>query len=81
MKENKIVRIKWIDSSTYSEWYNFEEIESLFKEDNSVESIGYLVFENKEWVIIAQNIDDGSCSAITKILKKSIIDMHHQTKR
>lgn len=68
-----ILKIHWVDSATYKEWYNYDEIKELIVKDENITSIGYLVFEDKDCIVIAQNIDKTSCSVITKIPKKSII--------
>ena len=71
--DHKLVTVLWKDSATYREWYEYDELDSLVLKDKNIESTGYLVRENDEWIVLAQNIDDTSCSGITKIPKCSII--------
>jgi hypothetical protein len=67
----QIIKVEWEDSATYKEWYNFEEL-NLLSNPCLIKSIGYLVDEDKKFILLAMNIDDNSCSCITQIPKKSI---------
>ena len=71
----KAVFVTWVDSATYREWYDFDEIKKLVLDKTLIVSVGYLVEQNKDWVVLAQNMDDKSCSGITKIPKSSIAKM------
>lgn len=75
-KKTKIIKVKWVDSSTYSQWYKKEDIEeAIVTNEPIIESIGYLIFENKEKILLASNNDDEeSFSAITSIPKCSIME-------
>ena len=75
IRDNKIVIVHWKDSATYREWYNYEDIESEILDDTNIKSIGYVIIDNKDWIVLAQNIDDTSCSGITKIPKDAIINI------
>ena len=63
-----------MDSATYREWYKYDEIKEFIIPDKSITSVGYLVFEDKDWFVLAQNIDELSCSSITKIPKKAVME-------
>ncbi len=70
----KIVKVKWQDSATYREWYQYTELD-LIAHPKEIESIGYLVKETGEFIILATNVDEHSCSAITQIPRKCISNL------
>ena len=75
MAERKIAIVHWKDSATYREWYNYEDIESEILDDKNIKSIGYVIENNDDWIVLAQNVDDTSCSGITKIPKDSVFNI------
>lgn len=69
----KAFKIKWVDSaSATAPWENTDDID--FPKTEQI-SIGFLIKENKDWLIIASSYDGeyDNYASITKILKKCII--------
>ena len=71
----KIIEVKWVDSSTYREWYNALELKTLAKTENKeITSIGYLIYTDKNKIILAQNNDNNEqFSGMTIIPTRCII--------
>jgi 5-keto 4-deoxyuronate isomerase len=72
----KLLQIKWDDSAMYTEWYTKEEIKSMACDWQIVKTIGYLVFDHIDRIILAGTIDgkDDKYSNITVIPKSAIIE-------
>lgn len=72
----KKVHLKWFDHCSYSGWHDIEEIEHPKSGPQLavIESIGYLVCEDKDKIIISANMgSDDSFGDILVIIKKAII--------
>lgn len=58
MKENKIVRVKWVDSCSRSSWVRKEGAREY--EPETVETIGFQVHRTRQKIVIALNRDSDS---------------------
>lgn len=67
----KIVKIKWVDSATYREWYSVEELSELNKVP-IVESIGFLIKKGNNIILASNNDNNQNFSGITIIPEESI---------
>jgi hypothetical protein len=56
----KLVEVKWVDATSFDPWCSIEEVMSEEKHLNEIVSIGYLLKETPEYLLIAQNIDTDS---------------------
>jgi hypothetical protein len=50
---SKLVKIKWIDSKSYPEWRM--DGADLLKEDSLITSLGFIVAEDKEYILLGQS--------------------------
>ena len=71
----KIIYLEWIDASSKDMWLESEEVKDWLKDKaHIIKTIGFLEEENKDSVIVSQNIAlTESRSMLMKIYKKSII--------
>lgn len=75
-------KIKWIDSSTYKEWYNEMELDNLFEDSyKEIISIGFLVKENKNQILLAGNNDNNENFSNITIIPKVCIIKREKIKR
>ena len=60
-KPFKTIWVKWVDSTTYSaRWYSLREAANYIEEANIIcESVGYLLYEDKEKLVICDSIAHG----------------------
>lgn len=65
----KIVRARWRDAVAISAWTVFEAP----PQPDLVETVGYLVNETPEHVIIAATISDGEYNAAMQILRVNLV--------
>jgi len=72
----KIVYIEWVDALSEDNWYSEEDIDEWLKNgEESCRSIGWVVKENKKYIVIASLIgkeDTDSVSLLMKIPKPLI---------
>ena len=73
-KEYKMVRVKWTDSVSYSTWMTFQEAKEL-KASRNMFSVGYLLKEDDDSIVVAANKGKWNVSHTTVIPKEAIIDM------
>lgn len=69
--------VKWIDSgySIRSDvWQTQEEVESLLNELKEVETIGFLVSDNEDWIILAQSVNMDMIRGGYLIYKRNILE-------
>jgi len=72
MPQNKIIYVKWHDSTSWDYWRKYPLVGDT--ELCIVESIGYLVDDNPDRIIIACSISDaGHCDGIIAIPKTAIL--------
>lgn len=71
------VYVKWIDSG-YSLrgdiWQTEDEIEDLLKELKEVETVGFLIQDNSEWIVLAQSRNLDMVRGGYIIYKKNIVE-------
>ena len=72
-KKYKMIYVRWIDSALQPEWV---EAPSERTGASEIESIGYLIYEGKKHIEIAQNIAANHKSAIMAIPKPVILERH-----
>lgn len=57
--ENKyqLVKIKWEDAVANANWFNYSEVQGWAANSRcEVEEVGYLIFQNKDYAILASAI-------------------------
>jgi len=71
----QVVHITWIDAESPPEtWMEDEEVPKYLKKDTTVESCGFLVAEDKKYILLALDRDlDGAWGSMTKIPKSLIV--------
>ena len=72
----KIIYLEWIDASSKDEWLEPEEVKDWLNGNACIiKTIGFLEGENKDFIIVSQNIalTEKSRSMLIRIYKKSII--------
>jgi hypothetical protein len=76
VKSPRLVLVTWIDSVTYGGWKFPDEVNKWMDNPASkIESVGYLIRENKDVVVIASSKTEGAekqHSALTLIPKVAI---------
>ena len=72
-----LVYLRWRDTYSYGGWQSEKEIEEIIKSpDWIVESVGWLIFQNDDRIIICQSTSNyKSNSEILKIPAAAIIDI------
>jgi hypothetical protein len=74
-----MVRIRWQDAVTSSEpgWTSRDDALGVAEvRPPTMSSIGYVLFENDEWLSITDSIGDDEFGQVTKIPKVMIIEKH-----
>lgn len=73
--------IKWIDSgfSLRSDiWQNVEDIIDLLKDNKTVETVGFKVYEDLDWLVLVQSINETDDGSLYRggyfIYKKNIVE-------
>lgn len=75
-KKNKLVEVEWIDSCSYHRWTDPDHLGEIAV-PSDCRSIGYLLVNDKDRIVVVQSLDDdgGSASeamAIPKVCVKKI---------
>ena len=79
----KIIYLEWIDASSKDEWLEPEEVKDWLNGNAYIiKTIGFLEGENKDFIIVSQNIalTEKSRSMLIRIYKKSIIKRKYVNK-
>lgn len=72
----KLSKIEWRDHESRTEWVDNNELDNWLKEDMRCVSVGYIVKESKDAIIIcAEKSSNKEYSNCTKILKSAIIKL------
>ena len=67
-------QIEWIDAESDVSWENMEEVRKWSVKDFIATEVGWIIIENKKFVVITSQIgSDGTIGNRTKIPKKWII--------
>lgn len=73
--------VKWIDSgfSLRSDiWQNVEDIIDLLKDNKTVETVGFKVYEDLDWLVLVQSINETDDGSLYRggyfIYKKNIVE-------
>lgn len=65
-----LVQIEWKDAQSDSEWTSVEKIQKWATEDCIIFEIGWVIYENEDYLIISNQIgEDGDLGNRTKIPK------------
>lgn len=80
-----IERVTWVDSASIDAWHSLEELKRLTSEVYACVSVGYLVHETEDSIVVASTTGEQErlCSAMqipkVAILRRELIDAdHHQ---
>lgn len=71
-----ILKIIWVDSGFSLDgavWQSKEDIEDIVKELKATHTVGYLVYEDDDWLGLAQTVNDEQIRGGYLIYKKNII--------
>lgn len=71
MDELKPCRVKWLDHASVSGWRSVEDFPRVGFE---VESIGWLVFESDDVLVLAASVGETKAADFTVIVKSCIIE-------
>lgn len=73
--------VKWIDSgfSLRSDiWQDIEDIAELLKDNKTVETVGFKVYEDLDWLVLVQSINETENGLLYRggyfIYKKNIVE-------
>lgn len=70
--ENKIIYVRWHDSTSWDHWRNLPLGDT---ELCIVETVGHLIEEHKDRVVIGHSISDaGHCDGVIAIPKSAILE-------
>ena len=65
---SKIIYVKWCDANSNAEWFSIDEAKEWGQsEEWEVESVGFLIEETEEYILIAQRLSGDVCGALLKI--------------
>lgn len=72
----KVVRVHWRDAATFVGWHNLEEISNIARERSPLmKTLGWLIFQSDEFILVAQSVGEKSAADICKIPSSYIEDM------
>jgi hypothetical protein len=76
-KKRKIHYIKWIDSgiALINRWQDIADLKENLKDyQKEAESVGFLIKEDEDWVVLATTIHDNEIICGQGVYKKNIIE-------
>lgn len=79
----RLVYILWTDAVTSSEagWTTKEEAMSIASSAlPQMETVGFILYENSEWISVTDSVGGEEFGQITKIPKSMILDLIHLAK-
>lgn len=74
--------VEWIDSGISllgNVWQTFDEVNSIAENAELTETVGFLIYESQDWIILAQTINDNQVRGGYCIYKKNIKTMRRLT--
>lgn len=74
----KCYYVKWVDSGFSllgDVWQTMEEISEILKESKIVETVGFLLGETDDWIILGQSMNQNLVRGGYFVYKKNIIEM------
>lgn len=72
LKKPILVQIKWFDAyADHPKWTSFDEYDGVH--DMEITTVGYLFYEDKRYVVVAQNISNNESFVHTMTIPKSWI--------
>lgn len=72
----KHVEITWLDSHAWSGgWMTLQEALGKIKEVKPINSTGYVIDEDQDYIAIVQNVSEENVSMLYKIPKASIVQI------
>ena len=77
VEDSNMYYIKWMDSGISligNVWQTMDEVKDIIKENKSTETIGFKLYEDKDWVFLAQTTNDEQIRGGYFIYKKCIIE-------
>lgn len=64
----KVVRVHWRDAANFSGWHSLDEISNLASEQSPLmQTLGWLIFQSDEFILVAQSVGNKSAADILKI--------------
>ena len=72
-KGEKLVEIYWIDAHRKDGWWNQKEINEWELNAGNVKQLGYVLKEDKEWLVIASAIGEDKTYLCTHRIPKGMI--------
>ena len=73
---NKLMYVQWMDSGISMAnhmWQSVDDCVDVIENTQLTETVGIKVFENKNWLLLAQTVNDGQIRGAYAIYKKNII--------
>lgn len=73
----KVIRVRWVDPS-FSEdgWISHRQLANWIKEQPAtMDSVGMLVHESDECIVILQSISEGTVAAALQITRTAIVEV------
>ena len=79
-KKYEVVRVHWRDAANYPGWKSLADIEDIASDRCPlIQTIGWLIYRNDEFLLVAQSVGEKSASEILKIPSRYIDDMWIQS--
>jgi len=76
----KVVHVIWIDSHSRQGWTHEGEFKEFMQNDCIINTVGFLIDQNKRWIAVSPTISVGTLADTMKIPKVAIIRMRQLTK-
>ena len=73
-KEYKEVRVHWEDATHRSGWHSVDELQDIINEGFMVETLGWLVHEDDDCIVVAQSVSRYRMAELSRIPKAYIKD-------
>lgn len=73
-KKYKQVSVKWLDAWSEDDWLDVEDLKNKSTENYIVHTLGYLIHETKECIVVSQQIEEiGSMASMTMFIPRGMI--------
>lgn len=74
-----VIRVHWVDASAYPGWHSKDELDTVIASPLPVmETVGWLVHDCPEFVVIAQTVNGTKAGDLLRIPRAYIEDMWKQ---
>lgn len=75
MQVYKVARVHWLDASLVAGWHNSDQIDDIASEIVQIESVGWLVKDEPEYVMLAMSVGKYRAAELLRIPRKYIVEL------